>query len=180
MFAYGSLMWNPGFDYIDAKPAVLFGYHRRLCLWSMRYRGTVEQPGLVLGLDRGGCCQGYAYLVDPGNTVVVVEYLCDREMLSGAYVPRLCPLKLVDNRRVSGLAFVSKTDHPHFVPKLSIDDTVDVVSSASGARGCNRSYVLNTVTHMNQMDIQGTELHRIADRLQTKPETATDNIQSEK
>lgn len=158
-------MWNPGFDYVEAQPAVLYGYHRRLCLWSVRYRGTETQPGLVLGLDRGGSCRGYAYLVDKPHTSAVVDYLCDREMFSGAYEPRLCPLQLDNHRRVSALAFVSKPNHPHFVPRLALEDTVSVVSNASGDRGCNRSYVLNTVTHLTELNIRGTELHRIADHL---------------
>jgi len=169
VFAYGSLMWNPGFDYIDAQPATLYGYHRRLCLWSTRYRGTERNPGLVLGLDRGGSCQGFAYHVDNKDTSAVVEYLCDRELLSGAYEPKVCPLNLAGGRRISALTFVSKPDHPHFVPRLAIEDTVLVVKDAVGARGCNRSYVLNTVSHMNQMNIRGTELHRIAEQL-TKPD----------
>ena len=165
VFAYGSLMWNPGFEYLDAQPAVLFGYHRRLCLWSVRYRGTESRPGLVLGLDRGGSCRGFAYHVSRAQTRMVVDYLCERELITGAYEARLCSISLENKRRVSALTFISKPDHPHFVPKLALDETVSVVRSAAGARGCNRSYVLNTVTHMNQMNIRNTELHRIADYL---------------
>ena len=54
VFGYGSLMWNPGFPYVDARPAHLLGYHRAFCLYSEHYRGTPEHRGLVLGLDSGG------------------------------------------------------------------------------------------------------------------------------
>ena len=54
VFAYGSLIWDPGFEFAEARPALLRGYHRAFCLYSKRYRGTPERPGLVLGLDRGG------------------------------------------------------------------------------------------------------------------------------
>lgn len=167
VFAYGSLMWNPGFDFLDARPAVLYGYHRRLCLWSVRYRGTEAKPGLVLGLDRGGSCRGYAYHISQQQTHSVVDYLCERELITGAYDARLCPVVLEEGRKVSALTFVSKQDHPHFVPKLALNETVSVVRDAKGARGCNRSYVLNTVTHMNQMNIRDTELHRIANHLES-------------
>ena len=53
IFAYGSLMWNPGFAAAESEPAVLCGYHRRFCIVSRMYRGTPETPGLVLGLDCG-------------------------------------------------------------------------------------------------------------------------------
>src|SRR5579871_1904051 len=61
VFGYGSLMWRPGFDYLEARPALLRGYHRAFCVESTHYRGTPECPGLVLGLDRGGACRGRVF-----------------------------------------------------------------------------------------------------------------------
>ncbi|TMH59333.1 MAG: gamma-glutamylcyclotransferase, partial [Betaproteobacteria bacterium] len=61
VFAYGSLLWNPLFPFEDARRAMLCGRRRRFCLWSLASRGTANQPGLVLGLDRGGSCQGVVY-----------------------------------------------------------------------------------------------------------------------
>ena len=78
IFAYGSLMWDPGFPYEEARPAVLKGYHRALCLYSTRYRGTPEKPGLVLGLDRGGACRGIGYRVAALAIEVRVNVLRER------------------------------------------------------------------------------------------------------
>ncbi len=165
VFGYGSLMWDPGFEYVEAHPALLHGYHRRLCLWSVRYRGTVDHPGLVLGLDRGGSCHGYAYHVPHALTAEVVDYLCDRELLIGSYDPKLVQVTLEGGRRITALTFVSRPDHPHFVPRLTLEETVSVVNNARGERGCNRSYVVNTVSHMDRMNIRNTELHRVAKHL---------------
>jgi len=57
IFGYGSLMWNPGFAYARSCAALLRRYHRAFCVYSNRYRGTPEKPGLVPGLDRGGACR---------------------------------------------------------------------------------------------------------------------------
>ena len=65
VFAYGSLMWRPGFPHSDPCAAVLHGYHRALCVYSTRYRGTPERPGLVLGLDRGGSCRAASCAFPP-------------------------------------------------------------------------------------------------------------------
>ena len=63
VFGYGSLMWRPGFAYEEAQHARLTGYRRCFCIYSVHHRGTPERPGLVLGLDRGGACEGIAYRV---------------------------------------------------------------------------------------------------------------------
>lgn len=165
VFGYGSLMWNPGFEYIDSSRATLHGYHRRLCLWSVNYRGTTQQPGLVLGLARGGSCRGYAYQIAERHKQSAVAYLCERELITSAYDARLCRLRLHDGRKVCSLAFVCRTEHPHFVPKLAFEDTVNVVKAARGKRGWNRDYVVNTVHRMNQMNIRNTALHRVAAHL---------------
>ena len=63
VFGYGSLIWRPGFDYVERLPALLKGAHRALCVFSHSHRGTPDMPGLVLGLDHGGACRGVAFRV---------------------------------------------------------------------------------------------------------------------
>ena len=74
VFGYGSLMWDPGFDFLERWPALLRGYHRAFCIYSHHYRGTPARPGLVLGLDRGGSCRGMAYRVAAENRQAVLDW----------------------------------------------------------------------------------------------------------
>src|ERR1051325_8279728 len=85
VFGYGSLMWRPGFDFIEQLPARLIGEHRALCVYSFDHRGTPEKPGLVLGLDRGGACRGIAFRVAPERRERTIQYLREREQTTNVY-----------------------------------------------------------------------------------------------
>jgi cation transport protein ChaC len=165
VFGYGSLMWNPGFKVQQSIPARLYGYHRRLCLWSINYRGTARCPGLVLGLDRGGSCNGIAFRVAQRDIRVASAHLRERELVHNAYLPTVKKVYLQHGASVDALTFVSRQEHPQFAGPLSIAETVSVVLEAEGLRGKNCDYIINTVRHLSECGINHTELHSVAERL---------------
>src|SRR5438270_6299410 len=106
VFGYGSLMWRPGFDFVERLPARLIVEHRALCVYSFVHRGTPEKPGLVLGLDRGGACRGIAFRVAERKRAATVAYLREREQVTSVYreVMRSLWLESEQRERVSALA----------------------------------------------------------------------------
>ena len=94
VFGYGSLMWEPGFEFEAAAPALLRGYHRAFCIYSTRNRGTEQQPGLVLGLNRGGACRGMVYRVAASHVNATLDALWLREMGRHTYIPRALPVTI--------------------------------------------------------------------------------------
>ena len=161
VFAYGSLMWRPDFPFVEIMPATLYGYHRAFCITSTHYRGTEEKPGLVLGLDRGGQCVGRLYRIGPTDAPDVAEYLHERELITGCYVPKHVSLRLQDGKHAEGLTYVADRAHYQYAGKLPDRKIADIIRHAVGKMGSNRDYLINTVQHLEEMGIADCSLHRI-------------------
>ena len=164
VFGYGSLMWNPGFPHLERSRAVLYGYHRRFCVWSHRYRGTPEAPGLVLGLDHGGSCQGMAFRIAAADVPDTLVYLWDREMVTGVYRPGLRTVHLPD-RKVAACCFVVDRHHRQYCGELDEEQTIAHICNGHGQRGPNCEYLFNTVSHLDELGIRESPLHRLAERV---------------
>lgn len=169
VFGYGSLMWAPGFEYADMRQARLYGYRRALCLSSWVYRGTMDNPGLVFGLDAGGSCVGRVFRVDASVRLQVYDYLMEREMVRGAYRPLWLPVQ-TPGGRVTALCFVVDRGHEQYTPHLTEREMIERIRSARGKRGSNVEYVLNTCGHLEALGIRLRELARIRDALLRAPE----------
>lgn len=160
VFGYGSLMWNPGFEHVEARPALLHGWHRSFCIYSHRYRGTPECPGLVLGLDRGGSCRGTAYRIARSRALEVLDYLWDREMVNGVYTPRILHPRTPAGRPPCHVYTVDR-GHYQYAGGLPDHEMVRLIRQGVGKGGHNRDYLANTVRHLDELGISDGPLHRL-------------------
>jgi cation transport protein ChaC len=167
VFGYGSLMWNPGFVHSEAVHARLVGYHRAFCIYSMHYRGTARQPGLILGLDRGGVCEGVAFRVPPRDADAVRRYLRSRELITGVYREALLPVTLArphgasTDPEVRAMTFIAERAHPAFAGDLPLARQARLVRKAKGLTGLNLDYVLNTASHLAALGIRERRIERL-------------------
>ena len=167
VFAYGSLMWRPGFDFLERVPARLVGLHRALCVFSFVHRGTPERPGLVLGLDRGGMCRGIAYRVAAAARERTIAYLRGREQVTTVYVETMRQIELEDRarRRVRALCYVVDRSHVQYAGRLKLAESLHHVRQGHGQSGPNRDYVLETVRALEALGYRESDLHLLAQRL---------------
>jgi cation transport protein ChaC len=172
VFGYGSLMWRPGFAFIEQVPARLIGEHRALCVYSFDHRGTPEKPGLVLGLDRGGACRGIAFRVAAGLRNHTIEYLRGREQTTHVYreVMRSVWLDNEARQRVSALAYVVDRGHVQYAGRLSLTEQLRLVQQGHGRSGNNRDYVLSTVKSIEAQGFRDPQLHQLASMLHGDPQ----------
>jgi cation transport protein ChaC len=164
VFGYGSLMWRPGFAFIERVPARLIGEHRALCVYSFVHRGTPEKPGLVLGLDRGGACRGIAFRVAEKRRAATIAYLREREQVTSVYreVMRSVWLENEARQRVSALTYVVDRGHVQYAGRLSLAEQLRHVRQGHGQSGVNREYVLSTVAAIEAEGFRDHQLHQLA------------------
>ncbi len=188
VFAYGSLMWDPGFAYLEAAPALLRGYHRAFCILSFVYRGTEARPGLVLGLDRGGACRGMAYRIAAAEGAGVLDYLDAREKVTDVYVRRAVPITFggaaisaggrpvsaggrplsaggrplsAEGRKVTAHTYVADRGHHQYAGKQTLQQAAALIAQGNGVGGSNRDYLESTVNHLDELGITDGPLHQL-------------------
>lgn len=174
VYAYGSLIWRPDFDFQERRLATLRGHHRALCLWSRVNRGTPECPGLVFGLDRGGSCRGVVYRLAGNSVPDFFPALWNREMSTGAYLPRWINCT-TDQGPVRALVFIMNRDNPAYIPALPEPELLAIVRRASGNCGPCTDYVIQTARALRETGIRDARLERIARRLEARADDLPDN-----
>lgn len=164
IFGYGSLMWNPAFNYAERRPCLIRGWHRSFCLWTPVGRGSPENPGLVLALDRGGSCCGIAYRVAARDRETELPLLWQREMVGDGYNPRWVTLRCREGH-VRAITWVINRQGERYAGRLPMETLARTLATAEGRLGSSRDYLEKTVTHLDELGIRERPLHRICDRV---------------
>ena len=144
VFCYGSLIWNPLFHYDQRQNVAVHGFHRSFCLRSRHGRGSVEQPGLLLGLDFGGSCNGVALRIPAAQVRHELMLVWRREMAIGSYAPRWIAAR-AGKKTLQAVAFVVNHAHPHYAGKLPLDTVIKTLATAKGRFGSGADYLYQTV-----------------------------------
>lgn len=160
LFAYGSLLWNPAFHYAERTPALLRGWQRRYAFRIRMGRGAPECPGLMLGLDTGGSCEGIAYrIAAPARDELLLVWR--REMFGRAYDARWVTLELASGA-VRGIALTANPAHENYVAEISDAEAAASIAVATGPLGSCADYLHHTLASLHEAGLQDRGLERIA------------------
>ena len=163
LFAYGSLIWNPALHYDERRLARVHGWHRSFCLLTRAGRGTPDNPGLVLGLDRGGACTGAAFRVPEPLVEEELALLWRREMLSGSYQPRWVRVRGADGVLFGhAIAFTIHRDGENYAGALAEAEVVRRLATARGALGSAADYLFRTADGLRGLGIPDARIERLA------------------
>jgi glutathione-specific gamma-glutamylcyclotransferase len=167
IFAYGSLMWNPQFTFDAQHVATIRGYHRAFRVWSRVNRGTPENPGLVLTLDRGGSCRGLVYRIEADRVQEEMGRIWKREMTYGSYCPKWIRCQ-VGEETISALAFTVNRQCTGYAGEISMDIMVHALAQAKGRYGPAHEYLFRTIETLRQHGIRDRAVEQLAQAVRMK------------
>ncbi len=164
LFAYGSLIWNPLFHYSERRPALVHGLHRRFCLWSRMGRGSPDQPGLMLALEHGGRCHGFAFRIPAAQVRHELTLIWRREMTIGSYDARWVRA-VAGGESLRALSFVINRRGRQYAGKLPTEEIVRVLATARGRLGSAADYLFQTVDCLRSHGVNDASLFELAKRV---------------
>jgi cation transport protein ChaC len=171
VFGYGSLMWRPGFPYLERAAATLHGRRRAFCIYSVHHRGTHARKGLVLGLAPGGAVRGIAYRVAAADWPATYAYLMDREQPTETYVEARVAVRLAGGRRIEALSFLSDKAHPQWAGALSLERQAELIAGATGLSGRNVDYLADLVMHLREEGIRDRAMEALLAMVEVREAT---------
>lgn len=159
VFGYGSLLWNPGFDYVERRPVWLRGWHRSFCMKLSRFRGSPEQPGLMLALEQGGSCRGEVFRLAEDSAAAQFDKMVRREV---PYKRLRRAWRWVDvtvsGTKTKALTFYAGMRGDVFYFKVPLKDQAHMLARAAGHGGSGAAYLHQTVMKLEELGIHDSYL----------------------
>ncbi len=176
IFAYGSLIWNPEFEFVEERLGTVAGWHRSFCLgWVRLYRGTPERPGIMLAMDRGGSCRGIVFRLPPEVMEANLDKILRREMPIRR--TSAIPARWVTVRSEAGplraIAFPISRKSDAYLPGLTEDVVVNALATAAGERGSMAEYLYSTVKHLQDRGIHDRYMWRLQELVAARIESGS-------
>lgn len=157
IFGYGSLCWNPGFEFLHSMTGYVKGYSRRFWQGNTTHRGTEAKPGRVATLiaERDGITWGRAFLVSSKNTAAL-PYLSNRECKLGGYeectvdfYPKPASTSSSSTELPkTAVLYIATAENKHWLGSAKLTDIAKQILECHGPSGPNVEYLLKLAEFM--------------------------------
>lgn len=164
VFAFGSLMWNPTFHFVERRTARIHGFHRQFCLWARAGRGSPSRPGLMLSLESGGSCTGVVYRLARRAAATELDLLWRREMFTMAYRP-VWTTAHTSKGPEPAIAFSVNRHHERYAPALGDEAIARYLASGTGPIGRCCDYLFETTKHLRELGLRDRRLEMLEARV---------------
>lgn len=169
LFGYGSLMWNPAIEFVERRGGVVHGWHRRFCLWLHGGRGSLDNPGLMLALERGGRCAGMLFRIPAPNVRSELLLAWRRERFTDAYQSRWVTAMTSDGP-VRAVTFVANRAHLRYAGRLDEAVVAAHLATATGSLGSCAAYLSETLNALQLVGLRDRTLERLQRLASGKPD----------
>ncbi|XP_034835836.1 putative glutathione-specific gamma-glutamylcyclotransferase 2 [Maniola hyperantus] len=169
VFGYGSLCWNPGFEFQQSVTGYVKGFSRRFWQGNTTHRGTDTKPGRVATLieDKEGITWGKAFLI-AAEDKAALPYLSTRECQLGGYriytvnfhpKPLFLPStshssidinhNSIDSKK-DALLYIAVPENRHWLGAAPLPDIAKQILECRGSSGSNVEYLLKLADFMRE------------------------------
>ncbi|WP_207101724.1 gamma-glutamylcyclotransferase [Paracoccus shandongensis] len=173
IFAYGSLIWNPGFAVQGRRRATAVGWHRSFSISLDHFRGSPDRPGLMLALARGGRCEGLVLDIAEGTETQSMRAILSRELVAHELADNACWIEVeTDRGREQALTFYADPVGTQ-TARLTVAEQARRLARAAGAAGSGAEYLLRTVRGLAEHGIHDDYIWTLQQQVADEIEAAT-------
>lgn len=141
LFGYGSVIYRPGFDFVEQRPATLRGWARRFSQQSDDHRGTPELPGRVVTLvpREHGRVRGVAFRLHHERADETLRALDHRER--AGYERTRVEIALDHRDATAAIVYIARRGNGWDAGDESDEQIVERILRARGPSGANAEYL---------------------------------------
>jgi len=139
IFGYGSLLFRPGFSYLERRRAAVTGYVRSFSQASPDHRGTRERPGRVVTLKPaadGSVVGALYYVATPAD-----ELLNELDHRERAGYRRVRVDVAVATEQLTAVTWIAPAGNAYDAGQLSVEALAAHIRLCAGPSGRNDDYV---------------------------------------
>jgi cation transport protein ChaC len=165
IFGYGSIIWdNKDVEPLDIIDAKLIGARRSFNKKSNVSRGTKSKPGLVLGLEYGGECQGKVIVIKEEYYSKILKREGGYEPINSSISKNIKVININNDEEIENcIVFFPNPKGPNFVSSdVDLKQKADIIlKGEKGKRSDSKDYLSEIRKYLKEEGIIDNEIEKL-------------------